>query len=224
MSVQVKICGNRTPEDVELAASAGADFAGVILNVPGSPRSVTLEQAARVRAACRIPLVAVFLDPPAEDIRAACDVLAPFAVQLHGGESASVVRELKRTLGCQVWKVVHPRPGPQRPEDARLLNQRIAAHADAGADVILLDTAVSPDLRGGTGVASDWEGAGRLIERATVPVFLAGGLRPDNVAAAIAAAQPAGVDVASGVETSPGVKSPDAVREFVRAAKSAIPD
>jgi phosphoribosylanthranilate isomerase len=221
MSVKVKICGNRTADDLRLAASAGADFAGVILDVPQSPRSVTLEEAQRVTPACTIPLVAVFLDASPEHIRAACDALAPFAVQLHGGEPTAMVRELKETLSCQVWKVVHPRPGPQRPGDARTLAERIGAHAMAGADVILLDTAASPDLRGGTGLASDWSAAKRLSEQSPVPVFLGGGLRPDNVAAAIAAARPAGVDAASGVESSPGIKSPEAVWAFVAAARSA---
>ncbi|MFQ5810334.1 MAG: phosphoribosylanthranilate isomerase [Armatimonadota bacterium] len=221
MSIDVKICGNMTPEDAELAASAGADFAGVILDVPQSPRSVTVEQAAEVRAECSIPFVVVFLDAPLEQVRAACDVLAPFAVQLHGGEPAQMVGELKGALPCQVWKVVHSRPGRPRIGDVRTLAERIASHTDAGADLILLDTAASPDLRGGTGLTSDWAAADRLIGRCRAPVFLAGGLDPDNVAAAVAAARPAGVDVASGVESSPGVKCPEAVRAFVRRAKAA---
>ncbi|MGD8237700.1 MAG: phosphoribosylanthranilate isomerase [Armatimonadota bacterium] len=224
MSIDVKICGNRTPEDAELTVSAGADFAGVILHVPQSPRSVTVEQAAQVRAACSIPLVVVFLDAPSDQVRAACDVLSPFAVQLHGGETPGMVAELKRTLPCQVWKVVHSRPGPPRLGDTPTLADRMASHTEAGADIILLDTAASPDLRGGTGLTSDWAAADRLIGRCRAPVFLAGGLDPDNVATAVAAARPAGVDVASGVESSPGVKSPDYVRAFVQAAKSAEAD
>ena len=218
--MKVKICGNRTPEHFELAASAGADFAGVILDVPKSPRSVSLEEAAQIRAACTIPLVAVFLDASADNIQAACAVLSPFALQLHGREPVEVVAELKQRLPCQVWKVLHQRRAGEV-EDEASLPERMRAYADAGADVILLDTAVSTDLRGGTGLTGDWTAARRLVESSPVPVSLAGGLHPDNVADAVRAVRPAGVDVASGVESAPGEKSAEAVRAFVAAAKSA---
>ncbi len=218
--MQIKICGNRTPEHFELAASAGADFAGVILDVPKSPRSVSLEEAAQIRAACTIPLVAVFLDASADKIQAAYDVISPSAVQLHGREPAEMVAELKQRLPCHVWKVLHQRPAGDT-EDEPSLPEQMRAYADAGADVILLDTAVSVDLRGGTGLTGDWAAARELVDSSPVPVFLAGGLRPDNVRDAVAAVGPAGVDVASGVESAPGEKSPEAVRAFVAAAKSA---
>ncbi len=218
--MKVKICGNKTPEDFRLVAEAGADFAGIILDVPKSPRSLSLNEAARVRKACTIRLVTVFLGATIEQIEAAHDALAPFAVQLHGREPVEVVERLKERLPCQVWKVLH-QPAAGAAADESPLAERMAAYAAAGADVILLDTAASPDLRGGTGLTSDWDAARAAVEHSSTPVFLAGGLRPDNVAAAVTAVRPAGVDVASGVESSPGIKSPEAVRAFVMAARSA---
>lgn len=204
----VKICGITRVEDAEQAAADGADLLG--LNFwPGSKRRVTPESAAPLVVAARtmsptVQLVGLFVDQSEGEITGIASAVGLDIVQLHGDEPPSLVAALA-TRGLQVWKA----HAVTRPED-------IDGLPAWPADAHLLD-APSPG-RGGSGKTFDWA----LAEAAVAAghrVVLAGGLTPDNVAEAVARVRPYAVDVASGVESSPGVKDAAKVRAFVAAAR-----
>lgn len=217
--MKVKIEGNRSPDDLRRVAEAGADYAGVIVDVPQSPRSVSSADVAQVCARAPLDVVLVFLDADAETVARAAAAGDPAAVQLHGAESPDLVAQLSRELGCEVWKVVHLPPMGGRKADVGATLAEVEMYSKRGAAKVLLDTAASADGAGGTGVRSDWDAAAEIVRRSPVPVILAGGLNPDNVADAVRQVRPYGVDVASGVEREPGVKDWDAVRRFVASAR-----
>lgn len=210
---RVKICGLRRREDVEAAAGAGADFVGLVL--AESPRRVDAEEArrlARTAAEAGMRPVGVFVDRPSSAVAAVAREVGLEVAQLHGDEPPEACRRV-REEGLEVWKAVRPR---RRAELAELAD-RFRDAADA-----LLVEGHSPRAAGGTGTGFPraWLRApdgspvvGRLV--------LAGGLDPDNVAAAVREARPDVVDVSSGVESSPGRKDPARVRAFVEAARSA---
>jgi phosphoribosylanthranilate isomerase len=205
---RVKICGITRPEDAELAASLGAWAIGFIL-WPGSRRAADPGVAAGIARALRrrIALVGVFVNQPLDEIAGLADAIGLTHVQLHGDEGPSFCTAVAQRTGCRVIKAV-----------------RVASAADLRdaerfhTDFHLLDTQAR-GLRGGTGATWDWALAAQ--RRSKVPFVLSGGLTPDNVADGIAAVRPWAVDVASGVEASPGIKDPGRVEAFVRAAAPA---
>lgn len=192
----IKICGCRRPADVAAAAAAGADAVGMIL-APGRRRTLTLAEAAEVRAAVPPGVLAVglFLDQPLAEVLARAESLRLDAVQLQGGEPqdfADAVRRHFRLL--RAWNLTGARPQ---------------------ADWLLIEPGAGSG--GGTGHAWDW---GRARGRGGgIPMLLAGGLTPENVAAACAAARPDGVDVSSGVELA-GVKDPERIARFCAAVRA----
>ena len=201
---RVKVCGITRHEDAELAVELGAWALGFIL-WPHSPRVADPAVAAGIAAALRrrVELVGVFVNATLEEIAHAADELHLSHVQLHGDEGPAFCAEAGRRTGAKVIKAM-----------------RIATAADFQdlerfhTDLHLLDTSAR-GLRGGSGQTWDWALAAR--RRRHVPVILSGGLTPDNVAAGIAAVEPWAVDVASGVEASPGVKDPARLRAFMAA-------
>lgn len=203
----IKICGFTRPEDAAFAAAAGADWLG--LNFwPRSRRRIERGQAAEVAAAARearagVALVGLFVDQPAEEIAELIDALHLDFVQLHGDESPDDIRR----IGPKAIKAL-PLASPV---DVDRL-------ADYACTVFLVDTP-SPG-RGGSGEIGDWNLAASAAR--SHRVLLAGGLTPDNVAAAVAAVSPYGVDVASGVESAPGHKEARLVERFVSAARAAF--
>jgi phosphoribosylanthranilate isomerase len=199
--VKVKICGVTRAEDALLAARLGADALGFNF-WPGSKRHLAPAAARAIvrRLPPYVTAVGVFVDAPREEILRAVDASGVTAVQLHGDESP----ELCASLPLPVVKAI-------RVADAHAL-ALLASYEVAG---FLLD-APGPGY-GGTGRTFDWSLAAEAA--ASVPVVLAGGLRPENVAEAIRAVRPWGVDVASGVESSPGVKDEDRLRRFIAAAR-----
>lgn len=206
MRTRIKICGLTRPEDAACAVAAGADALGVVL--APSKRQVTLAQAAAVFADVP-PLVArvgVFVDARADDVWEAVARLGLTAVQFHGDEAP----ETCATAPAPVIKAL--RVGPDfDPAEAERYRGTVSA--------LLLDTFVVGE-RGGTGQAFGWHDvAGRLPTWA--PVVLAGGLGPDNVAAAIGALGPFAVDVSSGVEHAPGVKDHHLIERFAAAVRAA---
>jgi phosphoribosylanthranilate isomerase len=211
--VEVKICGVNSPAAADAAAAAGADYAGLVF-FPPSPRHVTAEQAAslaaRVRGRCRI--VAVLVDASDAEVEGAVRACQPDLLQLHGRESVARVGSLRQRFGRPVIKAMAV-------ADADDLS---AVPAYEGvADMLLFDAkAPSTALRpGGHGAAFDWQLLrGRRFSR---PWLLSGGLTAENVARAVRACDAAGVDCSSGVETSPGMKSPQLIREFVAAVRAA---
>lgn len=204
-AVKVKICGVRTVEDALVAARAGADAVG--LNFwPRSRRCVDVETARAIALALPplVTAVGLFVNQPREEIRAAVARARLGAIQLHGDEPPDAC------LGYDVpvWKAL------------RLASPLPLAWLDEweGVQGFVLDAPApsSGDAYGGTGKRCDWDIAREAALRA--PVLLAGGLDPGNVADAVRAVRPWGVDVASGVERSPGVKDPEKVAAFVRRA------
>jgi phosphoribosylanthranilate isomerase len=206
---RIKICGVTRPEDAAAAVSGGADFIGINF-WPRSKRYVPAERAPLLAAAARVAgavqIAGVFVDTTVAAVVAVLHAVDLDIVQLHGDESAELARAIARTTGRQVWKAL--------PATAA---GRIAEYADAGA--ILLDTP-TPE-RGGSGRTFDWAIAQAACRDHPARRFvLAGGLSPDNVAAAITAVAPWAVDVASGVESAPGIKDPAKITDLVAAVRS----
>ncbi len=204
----VKVCGVRTAAIAECAIDAGADWVGVVLE-PRSPRHAGDAEVEAVRRALagRADLVGVMVEPSAERCRELTRRHRLDAVQLHGQVDPGVVGDLDVT----VIRGVNP-AGPGE-----------AFTTDWWPDcLLLLDSAPRSGgaLPGGTGVPIDLATAAEVA--AHRPIILAGGLTPDTVAAAIERVRPHGVDASSGLESSPGVKDPGRVRDFVLAAREAF--
>ena len=210
----VKICGTTTTLDARLAGEAGADFLGVILNHPASPRHVSLQSAREIGASSPIPLVALSVNQPLAHLLQIAEQLNPRALQLHGDESPALISELA-ARGFEVWKAISG--------DESALLQSAKTFSEAGASAILVDArevSSGGTIYGGTGQLADWNGARELVESG-FRVVLAGGLSPRNVARAIELVKPWAVDVVSGVEAQKGVKDAHKLREFVSLARLA---
>lgn len=203
MSVKVKICGITSVADGIAAAEAGADMIGLMF-YERSPRHVSFERAAEISRALSpfIIKVGVFVNPDEDTVMRAIGECGVTLLQFHGEETP----EFCTQFGVMSMKAFRVR------DAASLL-----ALPNYPTDAYLLD-AYSPDAHGGTGAKFNWELA---IEAKThgKPVFLAGGLTPENVGAAVRQVQPFGVDVSSGVESAPGRKDHAQVRAFIRAAQ-----
>ena len=219
----VKICGTTSLEDAGLAAGYGADYFGVVVEVDFSPRSLTIDQAKPIFAASPIgdtKGVALVFHMKPERLQTLITTLGPHAVQFLNLEDISHVRELKQRFPDLVlWQSIHlPEAGKE--VDFASFQQVVREYADAGIDLIVFDTvAVLKGVQkfGGTGLVSDWHVVRQLIDQVdiSVPVWLAGGITPENVAGAIKAVQPAGVDLCSGVEADVGRKDPEKVRRLI---------
>ena len=204
--VRVKICGITSPDDARLAANAGADAVGLNFHPP-SPRAVDVQKAAAIARALPpfVAKVAVLVDPPAAQVAALMDAVPVDYLQFHGNESAAFCR----SFGQPYIKAT----GVTASFDFAAF-----AREYADAEALLLDT-FDPVRKGGTGQAFDWAAWPTASDRALI---LAGGLNPDNVAAAVAATRPFAVDVASGVEGPvPGRKDAARVARFVAAVANA---
>jgi phosphoribosylanthranilate isomerase len=208
MTVSIKICGVTRAADARLAVELGAGLVGINF-WPGSKRFVGAETAASIaaeaRAAGEVEIVGVFVDPTDAEIAAARGAAGLDWIQLHGSEAPERVA----ALGPRAFKAVPVSTAAD-----------VEAAITAPGELVLLDARVPG--RGGAGVSFDWSLAAPMAASGR-RWFLAGGLDPDNVAAAITACRPTGVDVASGVESAPGLKSPDKLRAFIEAARAAAP-
>lgn len=206
MSVKVKICGITNVEDGRAAAEAGADALGFIF-YEASPRFVSLEKAAVVikELPPEIVKVGVFVDADREMVFRAIRACELNLLQFHGAESPEYCLQ----FGVMSMKAFQMR-------DAESLSRL----TDFKTDAWLLD-AFSTDKLGGTGERFNWDLAveARKLGR---PIFLAGGLTPENVAEAVRRVQPYAVDVSSGVEAAPGKKDHRKIRAFINAAKSLL--
>ena len=206
---RIKLCGITSLDDAQLAVDAGAWAVGCIL-WPGSPRACDPAEAGRIAAAVRrrAQVCGVFVNAHLDEVTELVDALGLTMVQLHGDEGPAYCAEVARRTGAKVIK---------------------AAAVSTQADVQALETfhtdfhmldAHRPGMRGGTGETFDWE----LVRarRSSIPLILSGGLRPENVAEAIAATHPFAVDTASGTESAPGVKDPEKVAAFVDAVHATV--
>jgi phosphoribosylanthranilate isomerase len=192
--VIVKICGITRAEDARLAASLGATAIGFIF-WPSSPRAISPRRARAIVDAlpASVTPVGVFVNAGRDEIEAAADEANLQAVQLHGDETPDLARSLSR----RVIKAI-------------TLTGDIDERVNEWPGTMLLLDAHDAAKRGGTGLVIDWDRAA-AIARAH-DIILAGGLGPANVADAVARVRPAGIDVSSGVESSPGIKDPGKLR------------
>ena len=207
----VKICGITSIHDARLAADAGADYIGVLVDVAISERTRTAAQAAEIASESPIPTVILLYNRSTSDIQEIVSQVQPFAVQLLGQEPPQQVEVLNREGACEFWKSVYLPAGSPKNVDIPAVREEMQAYRDAGADFLLFDSvdmSLEKPRYGGTGKTCDWNVAGELIAESPLPVFFAGGIRPENVKAAIETIRPHGIDLCSGVEASKGVKDP----------------
>ena len=213
MTVEIKICGLRTPETLEAALYAGADMVGFVF-FPHSPRHVNLSEAGYLGklATGRAKKVALIVDANNAEIEDIIETLRPDILQLHGHETPNRIAEIRQHFGCHVMKAL----GISSAADL----ERVSDYA-AVSDWLLFD-AKPPKvaaLPGGNGVVFDWN----LLIGLDVgkPFMVSGGLEPSNVASALSTTSAMGVDVSSGVESAPGIKSLDRIFAFIEAARQA---
>jgi phosphoribosylanthranilate isomerase len=213
MALTVKICGLKTPEALDVALDCGADMVGFVF-FPPSPRHLALEAARALgqRVKGRAAKVALTVDADDETLNAIVGALNPDLLQLHGEESTDRVEAVRQNFGLPVMKAL--------PIATRADLDRIPRYAKV-ADRLIFD-ARAPEAAtrpGGLGKPFDWT----LLKDVNpgVPFLLSGGLDAGNVAEALRVTRAPGVDVSSGVERAPGVKDPDKIRAFIRAARAA---
>lgn len=215
----IKMCGLTSVGHLRAAEQLGASYVGLVVEVRRSPRSLSRAQARLMARAARVPPVLVTVRTEAEEVAGLVAAVRPAVVQLHAGgpELVGAVRRL--ISGVEVWYAVSVDVAASSAESGRFLAESQAARA-AGADKVLVDSA-KEGRSGGTGAALSWDLAAAMVEgMGDTPVILAGGLTPGNVAEAIRRVRPAGVDVSSGVEATPGVKSPVLMLRFCRSVSS----
>lgn len=212
----IKICGTTNLEDAQRSMAAGADALGFIF-APSS-RRIDVETAAAIIRHLRgaVESIGVFVNQLPGRVAEIVEQAGLTGVQLHGDESAESLPEFRGALGDRkIIKTLHA-------NDLLDASQKLAAYlAQRGSvDAILLDSG-STQRRGGTGLRFDWQDAKPLAAeiRCAMPLILAGGLNADNVAEAIEWFAPWGVDVVSGVESSPGKKDENKIREFIAAVR-----
>jgi phosphoribosylanthranilate isomerase len=206
--VRVKICGITNLDDAAEAVQLGAWAIGLI-HYAKSPRACAPEEAVAIAAAYRrkCEVVGVFVNPELEEVAKAVEAANLSMVQLNGAEGPQFCAEVARRTGVKVVKAIHVSSAAE-----------IHAAETYRTDFHLFDKK-GRGLWGGTGESFDWE---LLREHnSEVPAIVAGGLRPDNVAAAIELTHPYAVDVASGVEAEPGHKDHAAMTAFFEAANGA---
>jgi phosphoribosylanthranilate isomerase len=208
---RVKFCGITRVEDAAYAVSLGAWAVGINLWA-GSSRVALPQEAADIADAVRrrTEIVGVFVNEELDAVVTLADQIGLTMVQLHGDEGPVFCETVARRTGCKVIKAVRVRS-----------NADIQALEAFRTDYHLLDGYV-PGLPGGTGQSWDWELAHK--RRSTIPMIMSGGLNPENVAAAAEAAQPFAVDVASGIESSPGIKDHVLMERFVAAIRPPEPE
>jgi len=222
MSVWIKICGNTSLEDALVAVEADADAVGFVF--APSPRRVTPAEVAAItpHLPATVEKIGVFVDAALEEIVSTVQLCGLTGVQLHFNAEPELPARLRERLGPEVriLRVIHFSAESAEQHAARIAEYDQDPHVDA----VLVDSRTVAAI-GGTGVAFAWEAArATFFQDANARRRIAaGGLTPANVAEAIAALRPWGVDAVSGVEAAPGRKDPAKVREFIRRAKSANP-
>lgn len=207
---RVKICGLTSETDIKAAVDAGADLLGAIVDVSvDTPREVSPERAADLFADVPpgVSTVLVTMASTTGRVRELVERVEPDAVQLHGVSPRRLLR-IRSTLPVDVVAAVDA-------ADADAVRRY-----DGVADALLVDS-LDDSGAGGTGETHDWGRTRAVVADVDAPVFLAGGLTPENVRAAVETVAPYAVDVASGVERDGGVKNDDAVRSFVTEARDA---
>lgn len=201
---RIKFCGITRSEDAAVAVALGVDAVGFVL-VPKSARYIEPETAAIIRAMLPplVNVVLLFINAEEDFVKHAVAVLKPDLLQFHGEEPAGYCER----FGLPYMKAVAM-------SDGLSLSQQAARYPSAAA--LLLDSH-TPGGLGGTGHRFDWS----KVESVQQPLVMAGGLTADNVGVAIRSVRPYAVDVSSGIELKPGIKSPEKMRAFVQAVRAA---
>ncbi len=212
--MNVKICGITNLDDALAAIDAGADLIGFNF-YPKSPRYISPAACVKIQPEIRsrqpaIVTVGIFVNSPADFVADILDCCSLDLAQLHGDEPP----EMLAWLWGRAYKAIRPRSVEEAAADARRYTP--LAH---GQPALLIDASY-PSFYGGSGRVAEWPVAQRLAS--DYAVLLAGGLTPENVASAVRIVNPWGVDVASGVESSPGKKDRRKMVDFVHAARSAV--
>ncbi|HLO34201.1 MAG TPA: phosphoribosylanthranilate isomerase [Anaerolineales bacterium] len=200
---KIKICGIKTVNEALAAMEAGADLLGFNF-YPKSPRCVEVGKCRAIMSVMQryghLTYVGVFVNAPIAEIRATMETCGLNLAQLHGDETSDVVQ----SFYGKAFKAFRGVP------------QSVNGFAGGAAPAFLVDASVK-GVYGGTGTTTDWNGAAELAKH--YPILLAGGLTPENVAVAVRRVNPWGVDVASGVEASPGVKDVNKMNRFIQAVR-----
>jgi phosphoribosylanthranilate isomerase len=208
---RIKVCGVTLLGDLDFLAAASVDSVGLNF-VPHSPRSLSLENGKLLsRRAAELGLlrVAVVMDPTAADLMQLLDSVPVDLVQLHGREAPALAD------ACRGLPIIKATSWTGRPDERELIHRWLPV-AETGQLAAWLVDAYNPVAGGGTGQVARWDLLQpRPQELGRVPLILAGGLKPENVAKAVELAAPDGVDAASGVELQPGIKSPHLIQKFV---------
>ena len=202
---KIKTCGIKTVKDALAAMDAGTDLIGFNF-YPKSPRYIDPGRCRDIMAVMReyghITYVGVFVNASVAEIRATMNTCALTLAQLHGDETA----EMLESLNGMAFKAFRGMPAAEH----------LDGYTRDAVPALLVDASVKGEY-GGTGVTADWNSAAELAKQ--YPILLAGGLTPENVTEAVQRVQPCGVDVASGVESAPGVKDSNKMKAFVQAVK-----
>lgn len=212
--VRIKLCGFTRADDIRVAVESGADALGLVF-YPPSKRNVSIEQA--VELAREVPpfvsLVGLFVDADSEFVDSVLKQVPLSLLQFHGNESAEFCESFNRPY----IKAVRFETGSgdeARESNLQLFESAVREHQKARG--ILVD-AYHPELAGGSGEAFNWSA---LENKSGPPIILAGGLSVQNVATAIETVKPCAVDVSSGIESEPGIKSAKLMTDFIRAARN----
>lgn len=222
MSCSIKICGITNVEDASMVSEAGANYLGVLVSVPNSPRSLTAEKARVIFSLSKIPVILLTFDLKSDQIIELVKTLSPFGVQLAGNETEEEVRELKKKITCEIWKSLHI-PADVEKKRVHGIVAKINDFIEVGVDRIVLDSAVIKGTKmqkGGTGQTFDWSLAREINAQVEAFLFLAGGIKPDNVKEALLQVKPDGIDLSSGVEKSIGKKNPQLVKSLIAHVKN----
>jgi len=212
MSLLVKICGLSTRETLDVALDAGADMVGFVF-FPPSPRHLSLEAGRDLGRQVQRRALKVALTVDADDamLDNIMDAISPDILQLHGKESVGRLRDIRQRFGRPVMKAL--------PVEISADLAVLPGYA-AVADRILFDARPPKDATrpGGLGAPFDWHLLQNL--ELALPYMVSGGLHAGNVAEAVRLTRAGGVDVSSGVESAPGVKDPEMIKAFIRAARA----
>jgi len=219
MFFPVKICGITSEEDAFKVAEARADYMGIIVDFPGSPRSLSLDRARSIRTISKLPVVVLIFQMDKSQMIKIMNELHPYALQLIGDENPALIRELKLGKECIIWKSFHFPARDQGTVDLDSILRKVNSYVEAGVDALVLDTFDRTGMRGGTGKVFDWEIGKQLVRQIETPVFLAGGITPHNVKEAIEEVRPYGIDLSSGVESSVGKKDREKLKSLMNAVR-----
>jgi phosphoribosylanthranilate isomerase len=210
--VRVKICGITRKKDLDVAAAAGADVVGFVVDVASSPRNIALEKAEKLIRQVPPFVKSVFVTVPLsiKELVETCERLNPDAVQIHGENLPEVDAAREQLSNTLLIRAVKANP-------TYAIDN--AARAAKTFDAVLLDS-FTHGKHGGTGIIHDWN-LSLHIKKVIhpKPLILAGGLNPENVAEAVRTVRPYAVDVSSGVERQPGIKDHQKIVEFIKNAK-----